>query len=77
MHDVYYVPWCRAGPYFIGVLLGFFLFRVNGKLRIHSVSKSLFYVNMQVSYWLCQSEILMIVGILLGCLIRSAVLLIL
>jgi len=37
MNDIYFPPWCRAGPYFVGVLLGFLLFRINGKLKIHPV----------------------------------------
>jgi len=37
MTDIYYPPWCRAGPYFVGVLLGFILFRVNGRLKINRV----------------------------------------
>jgi len=41
--DIYFPPWCRAGPYFVGVLLGFALFRVNGRLKIHPVSTSLHY----------------------------------
>jgi len=42
MSDIYYPPWCRAGPYFVGVLLGFLLFRVNRQLKMHPVSTSLF-----------------------------------
>jgi len=49
MKDIYFPPWCRAGPYFVGVLLGFVLFRVNGKLKIHPVSASLS-VDMQISF---------------------------
>jgi len=37
MNEIYFPPWCRAGPYFVGVLLGFLLFRVNGRLKIHPV----------------------------------------
>ena len=44
MKDIYYPPWCRAGPYFVGVLLGFVLFRVNGRVKMHPVSTSLHYV---------------------------------
>jgi len=42
MVDIYFPPWCRAGPYFVGVLLGYVLYRVNGRLKIHPVSASLF-----------------------------------
>jgi len=50
MKDIYYPPWCRAGPYFVGVLLGFVLFRINGKVKIHPVGASLFMTT-------CRSEI--------------------
>jgi len=42
MQDIYYPPWCRAGPYFVGVLLGFALHCVNGRLKIHPVCTSVF-----------------------------------
>jgi len=41
MNDIYFPPWCRAGPYFVGVLLGFVLYRINGRLKIHPVGASL------------------------------------
>jgi len=58
MNDIYYPPWCRAGPYFIGILLGFILFRVNGKMKIHVVSASLFTsVRMLISFVVFQYKL--------------------
>jgi len=50
MNDVYFAPWCRAGPYFVGVLLGFVLFRVNGRLTMHPVCASHFYFNTETNF---------------------------
>jgi peptidoglycan/LPS O-acetylase OafA/YrhL len=36
-NDVYWVPWCRIGPYLVGVLLGYLLFRFKCKVRMHWV----------------------------------------
>jgi peptidoglycan/LPS O-acetylase OafA/YrhL len=36
-NDVYWVPWCRIGPYLIGVLLGCLLYRFNCKVHMHWV----------------------------------------
>jgi len=47
INDIYHPPWCRAGPYFVGVLLGFLLFRINGKLKMHPVGTSLFAARVQ------------------------------
>ena len=38
-NKVYITPWCRAGPYFVGVLLGYILFIVKDKkIKINWVS---------------------------------------
>ncbi|XP_011450645.3 nose resistant to fluoxetine protein 6 [Magallana gigas] len=34
----YYIkPWCRMGPYIIGIMFGYLLYKTKGKLRIHKV----------------------------------------
>lgn len=36
----YYVkPWCRMGPYIIGILFGYLLYKTKSKLRINKVRK--------------------------------------
>jgi len=51
MNEIYFPPWCRAGPYFVGVLLGYALYRVNGRLRIHPVRASLFTSTFKSALW--------------------------
>lgn len=40
MEKYYMKPWCRMGPYIIGILFGYLLFKTKGKVRIHKVSKT-------------------------------------
>ena len=35
--DYYDKPWCRVGPYVVGVLAGYILYRTNCKLQIPKV----------------------------------------
>ncbi|KAJ8300299.1 hypothetical protein KUTeg_021818 [Tegillarca granosa] len=35
MTDYYFVPWCRIGPYVIGVVAGYCLYKANGRIKIH------------------------------------------
>ncbi|KAK3088251.1 hypothetical protein FSP39_016609, partial [Pinctada imbricata] len=33
--DYYIVPWCRMGPYIVGAVTGYILYRTNGKCKIN------------------------------------------
>ncbi|KAJ8301037.1 hypothetical protein KUTeg_022556 [Tegillarca granosa] len=33
--NYYFVPWCRIGPYVIGVVAGYCLYNTNGRKKIH------------------------------------------
>ncbi|XP_061188669.1 nose resistant to fluoxetine protein 6-like [Saccostrea echinata] len=35
--DYYIKPWCRMGPYIIGILFGYLLFKTKGKVRINKI----------------------------------------
>ena len=38
--DDYYVkPWCRIGPYIVGFVAGYILYRLDCKLKIPKVGK--------------------------------------
>ncbi|XP_048774648.2 nose resistant to fluoxetine protein 6-like [Ostrea edulis] len=37
MEKYYMKPWCRMGPYIIGILFGYLLFKTKGKVRIHKI----------------------------------------
>lgn len=39
MTDYYFVPWCRIGPYVIGVVAGYCLYKANGRIKIHWVTQ--------------------------------------
>lgn len=44
----YYIkPWCRMGPYIIGIMFGYLLYKTKGKLRIHKVRKNIFFFKMK------------------------------
>ena len=36
--DIYMVPWCRMGPYIIGICTGYILYRTDCKVRLRRVS---------------------------------------
>lgn len=38
--ELYDKPWLRAGPFFVGTITGYLLYKSNGVLRISSVSNS-------------------------------------
>ncbi|KAJ8304234.1 hypothetical protein KUTeg_017817 [Tegillarca granosa] len=42
--EYYFKPWCRMGPYIVGILAGYLLYKTNYKLRINK------YVN--IALWL-------------------------
>ena len=46
MEHVYMKPWCRVGPYAVGVFAGYILYKTNCKLRMPKVSKSFLQI-----YW--------------------------
>lgn len=40
----YYVKlWCRMGLYIIGIMFGYFFYKMKGKLRIYKVYKNIFF----------------------------------
>ena len=38
MHKVYIPPWCRVGPFAVGLVLGYSLFITRGQVRMSKVS---------------------------------------
>ena len=40
MRKVYFPPWCRVGPFAIGLVLGYILFATRGKVTMSKVSAS-------------------------------------
>ena len=36
--DIYASPWCRIGPYVIGIFVGYILYRTECKAKLHWVS---------------------------------------
>lgn len=40
----YYIKlWCRMGLYIIGIMFGYFFYKMKGKLRIYKVYKNIFF----------------------------------
>ena len=39
MEHVYMKPWCRIGPYAVGVFAGYILYKTNCKLHMPKVNK--------------------------------------
>ena len=37
MTDVYFVPWCRVGPYAVGLILGYILFATRCRYKMTKV----------------------------------------
>ena len=37
MKDVYMAPWCRIGPYIIGLMVGYILYKTKRIVNLHMV----------------------------------------
>lgn len=42
MTKYYFMPWCRIGPYIVGILAGYILYRNDGKIKMNKVTISFF-----------------------------------
>ncbi|XP_069123541.1 nose resistant to fluoxetine protein 6-like [Argopecten irradians] len=46
--DYYIVPWCRMGPYIVGIVTGYIIYRTNGDFKISKELNLLIWVAMTV-----------------------------
>ena len=53
--EIYIKPWCRIGPYVVGFLAGYILYRTKCKIRIPKVQ--LYFVFAAYSYRLVTSDV--------------------
>ncbi|XP_021346367.1 nose resistant to fluoxetine protein 6-like, partial [Mizuhopecten yessoensis] len=47
--DYYIVPWCRMGPYIVGIVTGYILYRTNGKFKIPKMINLMIWLGMAVA----------------------------
>lgn len=47
---IYDKPWTRLGPYMVGMCVGWFLFKTNCKIRMSSVSRTIYLINQFIEF---------------------------
>ncbi|XP_069123536.1 nose resistant to fluoxetine protein 6-like [Argopecten irradians] len=48
-NDYYIVPWCRMGPYIVGIVTGYVIYRTNGKYKIPKGINILIWITVAVT----------------------------
>ncbi|XP_033734150.1 LOW QUALITY PROTEIN: nose resistant to fluoxetine protein 6-like [Pecten maximus] len=48
-YDYYVVPWCRMGPYIVGIVTGYIIYRTDGKFKIPKAINLLIWVAMAIT----------------------------
>ncbi|XP_033734173.1 nose resistant to fluoxetine protein 6-like [Pecten maximus] len=48
-YDYYVVPWCRMGPYIVGIVTGYIIYRTDGKFKIPKGMNVLIWIAIAVA----------------------------